>query len=55
MSNDIVPAASIGLPKSNRRLFLVAGSAAACGATIRVRIRIAAGQNVPERCSVASS
>jgi hypothetical protein len=35
MSNDTVPAAAIGLPKSNRRLFLVAGSAAALTATLK--------------------
>jgi hypothetical protein len=35
MSNDIVPAAATGLPKSNRRLFLVAGTAMALTATLK--------------------
>jgi hypothetical protein len=35
MSNDIVPTAAPGLSKSNRRLFLVAGTAAALTVTLK--------------------
>jgi hypothetical protein len=35
MSNDIVRASATGLPKSNRRLFLVAGTAMALTATLK--------------------